>query len=106
VLEWINTSAGAGNITTLLELEKQTNVRHLLGLHHDAFMFHQANLRFTGAAEYTINGVTSQLSLFQAWVETVTQELVRLVTWPLLTYKHDDVSFSISAASVKFLMCL
>lgn len=38
VLEWINTSAGSGDINTLLEVEKQTNVRHLLGLHHDAFM--------------------------------------------------------------------
>lgn len=93
VLEWQVTSAGDpnGNITTLLALELQTNTRHLLGLHHDAFMFHQANLRFTGAAEYTINGVTAQLSLFQAWVETVTQEFTRLVTWPILTYKHDDV---------------
>jgi len=92
VLEWINTSAGAGNITTLLEVEKQTNTRHLLGLHHDAYMFHQANLRYTGAATYTINGVTAQLSLLMAWVETVTQEFVRLVDWPLLTYKHDDLA--------------
>ncbi|ESZ97904.1 hypothetical protein SBOR_1703 [Sclerotinia borealis F-4128] len=92
VLEWINTSAGSGNINTLLEIEKQTNTRHLLGLHHDAYMFHQANLRYTGAATYTINGVTAQLSLFMAWVETVTQEFVRLVDWPILTYKHDDLA--------------
>lgn len=78
VLEWINTSAGAGNITDLLEVEKKTNVRHLLGLHHDAYMFHQANLRYTGAATYTVNGVTAQLSLFEAWMETVAQEYIRL----------------------------
>ncbi|PQE12581.1 hypothetical protein CJF30_00002459 [Rutstroemia sp. NJR-2017a BBW] len=92
VAEWIATSAGSGDINTLLNVEKQTNVRHLLSLHHDAFMFHQANLRYTGAASYTINGVTSTLSLFEAWVETVTQEFVRLVDWPLLTYKHDDLA--------------
>jgi hypothetical protein len=92
VAEWIATSAGSGDINTLLGVEKQANVRHLLSLHHDPFMFHQANLRFTGAASYTINGVTSTLSLFEAWVETVTQEFVRLVDWPLLTYKHDDIA--------------
>ncbi|KAG4029800.1 hypothetical protein MFRU_014g00990 [Monilinia fructicola] len=92
VLEWINTSAGSGDINALLEVEKETTTRHLLGLHHDAYMFHQANLRYTGAATYTINGVTQQLSLFMAWVETVVQEFVRLVEWPILTYKHDDLS--------------
>lgn len=101
VLEWINTSAGDGNITTLLELEKQTNVRHLLGLHHDAFMFHQANLMYTGAATYDINGVTEQLSLFEAWVETITQEFTRLVVWPILTLKHDDLAASFLARYTK-----
>ncbi|KAF7949836.1 uncharacterized protein EAE97_003345 [Botrytis byssoidea] len=92
VLEWINTSAGSGDINTVLEIEKQTNVRHLLGLHHDAYMFHQANLRYKGAATYTINGVTAQRSLLMAWVETVTTEFVRLVDWPLITHKHDDLA--------------
>ncbi|KAI9650099.1 hypothetical protein NHQ30_000112 [Ciborinia camelliae] len=92
VLEWINTSAGSGDINTLLEIEKQTNTRHLFGLHHDAYMFHQANLRYTGAATYTINGVTEKLSLFMAWMRTVTEEFVRLVDWPILTYKHDDLA--------------
>jgi hypothetical protein len=78
VKEWIDTSAGKGNITDLLELEKSTNVRHLLTLHHDAFMFHQANLMYRNAPKYTINGVTAQLSLLQAWVETIVQEFVRL----------------------------
>ena len=80
VLEWINTNtpAPSGNITDLLNVEKATNTRHLLGLHHDAYMFHQANLRYTGAATYTINGVTEQLSLFEAWMETVAQEYIRL----------------------------
>ncbi|QSZ30268.1 hypothetical protein DSL72_004790 [Monilinia vaccinii-corymbosi] len=92
VLEWINTSAGSGDINALLGIERDTTTRHLLGLHHDAYMFHQANLRYTGGATYTINGVTQQLSLFMAWVETVVQEFVRLVEWPILTYKHDDLS--------------
>lgn len=78
VLEWINTSAGKGNYTDLLDLEKRTNVRHLLGLHHDAFMFHQANMNYVLAPEMTINGNTDTFSLLQAWVETVTAELVRL----------------------------
>jgi len=94
VLEWINTSAGKGTITDLLANEKDTNVRHLLNLHHDPFMFHQANMMYTDAPSYTINGVTAQLSLLEAWIETVVQEFVRLVKWPLITYKHDDIAIA------------
>ncbi|CZR56594.1 related to extracellular serine-rich protein [Phialocephala subalpina] len=92
VLEWINTSAGDGDWYTLLELEKQTNTRHLLGLHHDAFMFHQANLNYLTAPETDINGVSAKFSLFQAWVETVVQEMIRLVDWPIVSQKHDDMA--------------
>jgi len=94
VLEWINTSAGKGNINDLLELEKRTNVRHLLTLHHDPFMFHQANMMYTDAPNYKINGVTAQLSLLEAWLETIVQEFVRLVKWPLITYKQDDIALN------------
>lgn len=67
-----------GDWDTLLALEKATNTRHLLGLHHDPFMFHQANLNYQTAGNTTINGETTKLSLFQAWVETVAQEMTRL----------------------------
>lgn len=62
----------------MLELEKRTNVRHLLGLHHDAYMFHQANMNYVTAPEMTLNGNTDTFSLVQVWVETVTAELIRL----------------------------
>jgi hypothetical protein len=78
VLEWINTSAGSGDWNALLAIEKATNTRHLLGLHHDPYMFHQANLNYVTAGTTTINGVSAKLSMFQAWVETVVQEMVRL----------------------------
>ncbi|KAH8656621.1 hypothetical protein BGZ60DRAFT_384851 [Tricladium varicosporioides] len=94
VLEWQKTSAGKGNWTDLLAIEKNTNIRHLLGLHHDPFMFHQANMNYLTAPKTTINGVTAQLSLLQAWVEVIVQELVRLVDWPVVTLKHDDMALS------------
>ncbi len=78
VLEWIATSAGKGNYNDMLELETRTNVRHLLGLHHDAFMFHQANLNYVTAPLMTINGNEDTFSLLQVWVETITAELSRL----------------------------
>lgn len=62
----------------LLDLEKRNNVRHLLGLHHDPYMFHQANLNYVLALQTTINGNMDIYSLLQAWVETVTQEVTRL----------------------------
>lgn len=100
--EWIDTSAGVGNFYDLLAAEKADTMRHLFGLHHDPFMFHQANLRQTDVPEVTINGVTAKLSLFQAWVETVVQEFVRLVNWPLISLKHSDVCFSHSLSSLFF----
>ncbi|POS84729.1 hypothetical protein EPUL_001873 [Erysiphe pulchra] len=92
LLEWINTSTGSGNFDTLLTNEKETNIRNLLALHRDPFMFHQANLDYGNAEEIEINGVTQKFSLFQAWVETIIQELTRLVTWPVISLKHDDIA--------------
>jgi hypothetical protein len=94
VAEWINTNVGIPATNTfadLLAVEKNTNIRHLLGLHHDAFMFHQANLNYVTAPAITINGVSSKLSLFQAWVENLIQEYIRIVSWPVISLKHDDM---------------
>jgi hypothetical protein len=94
VLEWINTNTPqpSGDWYSLLAVEKATNTRHLLGLHHDPFMFHQANLNYVTAGTTTINGVTAQLSMFQVWVEVITQEMTRLVQWPIISLKHDDMA--------------
>jgi hypothetical protein len=67
-------------------------MRHLFGLYHDGFMFHQANLRTQGLAAIPINGVSSRVSIFQAWVEIVVQEFVRLVNWPMITLKQADLA--------------
>jgi hypothetical protein len=96
--EWVATSSptpNPGDFATLLATEKADTTRHLFGLYHDGYMFHQANLRQTDVTSTTINGVTSKLSIFQAWVEVQVQEFVRLVNWPMVTLKHDDVSWTL-----------
>lgn len=93
--EWVDTSLpkpNPGDFATLLAVEKADTVRQLFGLYRDGYMFHQANLRQTDVEPITINGVSSKLSIFQAWVEVQVQEFVRLVNWPLITLKQDDVS--------------
>ncbi|KKY21693.1 putative extracellular serine-rich [Phaeomoniella chlamydospora] len=95
--EWIDTSAGTGSFSDLLALEKAGTTRHLFDLYHDPYMFHQANLRNTGIGATTINGVTSQISIFQAWVETVVQEFVRLANWPIITLKQADFTTTFAA---------
>jgi hypothetical protein len=93
--EWVDTSTprpNPGDFATLLATEKADTTRHLFALQHDGYMFHQANLRQTDVANININGVSAKISLLQAWVETQVQEFVRLVNWPLVTLKHDDVS--------------
>lgn len=98
--EWVDTSSprpNPGDFNTLLAVEKSDTVRHLFGLYRDGYMFHQANLRQTDLEPITINGVTSKLSIFQAWVEVQVQEFVRLVNWPLITLKHSDMSAAFGA---------
>jgi hypothetical protein len=100
VLEWINTSAGVAansDWNALLAIEKDTTARHLAGLHHDPYMFHQANLNYQTAGTTTINGVSAKLSMLEAWVETVAQEMTRLTTWPLVSQKHDDMATGFSS---------
>ena len=90
--EWNDLSGTIGDIHALLTLEKQTASNQLLGLYQDPYMFHQANLRQTDVGTTLINGQTQRLSLFQMWVETVTAEYARLVNWPIITLKHDDIA--------------
>lgn len=89
--EWIETSAGSGTFVNLLIDAKTTNSRYLLGLHPDPYMFHQANLRSGDVDTWTVGSVTGNLALIQIWVETVTQEMMRLTNWPIFTMKHDDI---------------
>jgi hypothetical protein len=55
-------------------------------------MFHQANLRSQGLAAIPVNGVSRQISIFQAWVEIVVAEFTRLVNWPMITVKQSDLA--------------
>ncbi|KAI9744748.1 MAG: hypothetical protein M1818_001673 [Claussenomyces sp. TS43310] len=96
VEQWIDTEDGTagGTIYTLLQLERANVGNQLLSLFHDPYMFHQPNLRVVDVEETLINGKMQQLSLIQMWVETVTSELMRLVTWPIITLKHDHIALS------------
>jgi len=90
--EWIATSAGSGDFQNLLKDARATNGRNLLGLHWDPYMFHQANLRYTDMNPTVVNGSSQKLSLFQIWVETIVNEITRLVNWPMISLKHDDIA--------------
>ncbi|KAI7362518.1 hypothetical protein KC354_g7211 [Hortaea werneckii] len=90
--EWIDTSGGSGDFNALLDNARLTASRHLLGLHHDPYMFHQANLRQIDVPSSTIGSKSGKLSLIMSWVETVVQEMTRLTTWPIVTLKHDDIA--------------
>ncbi|KAK3395084.1 hypothetical protein B0H63DRAFT_556175 [Podospora didyma] len=89
--EWIDTSGGSGTFTTLLNDARTVNTRYLLGLHPDPFMFHQANLRSGDVDPITVGSQSGRLSLLQIWVETITQEMVRLTNWPITSLKHDSI---------------
>ncbi|KAM0347229.1 hypothetical protein HYE67_000044 [Fusarium culmorum] len=90
--EWIDTSGGKGDFNDLITQARIDNSRHLLGLHADPYMFHQANMRVADMPERTVGNYTAKMSLVTTWVETVTQELMRLTNWPITSIKHDDIA--------------
>ncbi|KAK6518147.1 hypothetical protein TWF506_005307 [Arthrobotrys conoides] len=96
VAEWVATSTARGDINDLLSVEQETTITSLLNLMHDPYMFHQANMRtnITNLVNIPGTSLTSKYSLLQMWTETQIAEFQRLVTWPLLTYKHDDIATS------------
>lgn len=89
--EWIVTSGGKGTSADLLANAVSVNTWHLLGLHQDPYMFHQANLRYTDSASYTVGTQSGKMSLLMLWTELILQEMYRLTTWPIITLKHDDL---------------
>jgi hypothetical protein len=90
--EWKDTASGKGTFDDLLAFERTTASRYLLGLRKDGFMFHQANMRQTDVETLTVGSQTAQLSLLQAWTETIVQEMTRLTDWPILSQKQDDLA--------------
>ncbi|KAJ9646456.1 hypothetical protein H2201_001415 [Coniosporium apollinis] len=99
--EWIDTSGGSGDFQNLLRDARAVNTRHLLGLHWDPFMFHQANMRQTDMPNTVVNGVSAKLSLLQIWVEVIVQEMVRLTSWPIISLKHDDIGTTFQKREIR-----
>ncbi|KAJ0418828.1 hypothetical protein BJY00DRAFT_324632 [Aspergillus carlsbadensis] len=94
VKQWIDRFAGGagGDFNGLLAAERETTLVYLLGLYHDSYMFHQANLHNADADTITVGNSTGRYSIFQGWIETMVQELVRLVTWPIVSTTHHQMS--------------
>jgi hypothetical protein len=92
--EWNTHGAGGGSATfqNLLDWCRSTFSSSLLRLRHDPFMFHQANMRASDFPTTTIGAFTGKMSIMMSMVETVLQEYTRLVTWPVLNLKHDDLA--------------
>ncbi|KAF2753661.1 hypothetical protein EJ05DRAFT_514619 [Pseudovirgaria hyperparasitica] len=84
-VEYRDASGGtAATFAQVLDIERETNVRHLFALRRDPFMFHQANMRAVDVA--------GGKSLLMTWIETVVGEFVRIVSWPILTLTHDALA--------------
>jgi len=101
VAEYSALSGSTKTFTDLVDDARFTNVRYLLGLHGDPFMFHQANLRVSGQPSITVGSQTGSFSLVQIWVETVLQELYRLTDWPVVSQKHDDIAAAFIARKAR-----
>jgi hypothetical protein len=92
--EWIG-AGGSGSdasFNTLLTWCKQTFSNSLLRLRHDPYMFHQANMRAADFDSTTIGSYSGKMSIMMSFVETVLQEYLRLVNWPILNLKQEDLA--------------
>jgi hypothetical protein len=100
----------------ILSAESERVLYKLMQLHWDAYMFHQANLKNLNPIDNpapgplspssshnsqmnvtgTRNGATPRytkgnLSLLGSWTEAIVQAFNQLVSWPMVTYKLDDM---------------
>lgn len=48
-----------------------------------------------------MNGVPQQLSIFQAWVETVVKEFTRLCNWPTITLSQADLAVTFTSRQTR-----
>ncbi|KAJ3329732.1 hypothetical protein HDU76_007251 [Blyttiomyces sp. JEL0837] len=111
----------SSTFSSILQQEVDRVIYKLFALHQDAYMFHQANLRNAditylngtvlkdtlplrslatypggGTKAYT-GGNGGALGLLQAWVEVITAAYNQYTTWPMITYKVDDMETRILA---------
>eukprot|EP00122_Pirum_gemmata_P001217 Pgem_evm2s1086 len=75
----------------MLEIESYENARNLLQYRMESYMFHQANLRFFPVN--TTNGTEKgNQTLLTMWVDAVAGHLLRYNTFPVLSFKLDDLA--------------
>jgi uncharacterized protein involved in tellurium resistance len=104
------------NFAQILDGEADRALYKLMQLHWDAYMFHQANMKNMIPSENPAPGPTSPLSVYNSqvnvtgtkngatakytggnlsilgsWAEAVVQKFNQLVSWPMVTYKLDDM---------------
>lgn len=89
--EWYAISKRNGTWNDLLADARQVNLKYIMDLQADPYMFHQANMHQTTMDVQTIGPETRKMSLIMSWMETITQELTRLTNWPNTSLKHDDI---------------
>ncbi|KAJ6263087.1 hypothetical protein Dda_1646 [Drechslerella dactyloides] len=85
-----------GSIDDILLLERESTLNHILSLMNDPFEFHQMNMRTSITNSVSVPGtsLSGPYSLLQLWTETQVAEYSRLVDWPLITLKQDDLATS------------
>ncbi|KXS15723.1 hypothetical protein M427DRAFT_32144 [Gonapodya prolifera JEL478] len=76
----------------LLNYEADRVTKMLLALRQDPHMMHQANLRNADMPEVIVGSGKGRLSLLQQWVEAVVASFTRLVDWPIVTLRMDDLA--------------
>ncbi|KAJ1540275.1 hypothetical protein HK096_011075 [Nowakowskiella sp. JEL0078] len=74
----------------VMDRESDRVLNKILLLHPGSYMFHQANLR-KRSSNVSIGGVSSPYSLLQQWVEYLVVKYTKLVNWPLVSLKQDDL---------------
>jgi hypothetical protein len=86
------------NFTEIINVEAEKAARELLSYKHDAFMFHQANLRSFDLPN------ASRKSLVGHWLEGVAKETTKYSRLPILTQGLDKLA-EMSVAKTRLNAC-
>jgi hypothetical protein len=76
---------GALTFDQIVDREVTAALNLLLSLRHDPYMFHQANLRF-----FDYEG--KHASLLSFWTDAVVDALLKYISLPVISRKHDDLA--------------
>lgn len=83
------------NFTTIVDLDTNNALLHLLNYRQDPFMMHQANMRVFNLPGW------GQTTLLSYWTDVLVNKLMLQSSFPVLSHSHDDLATRLQAREAR-----